>query len=265
MDYSYKDLIQGYHSLGVSHGRVIYVTSDLWQLQKFSIPGKRALLDAHLEALKELLGPEGTIVVPTASMNLCNTDNVFDLQETPSFQRGAFSEHLRRQTDAKRSFHPFISYTALGAQANEITSAVTRHAFGPETPEARMIDMDALAISIGLHPRLTCSTIHNVEQIMGVPYRYTKEFLHPVRRNGDIQTEAFYMFVCYREIDIKRDGNKKLFEGIENDIQLNNTTIGKGIIYSYSLKQFQKCAIAQVAREPYIWCQSPPLLRPYRD
>ena len=45
--------------------------------------GQRALTAAHHDALREVIGPDGTLVVSTATMNLCNTDQVFDPANTP--------------------------------------------------------------------------------------------------------------------------------------------------------------------------------------
>ena len=72
--YTYNDLVTAYRDLGVKSGRVIYVTSDLGRLMAFEKPGKQDVLEAHYEALTELIGSSGTLVVPTASMDICNTD-----------------------------------------------------------------------------------------------------------------------------------------------------------------------------------------------
>ena len=62
--------------------------------------------------------------------------------------------------------------------------------------------------------------IHHIEQLMGVPYRYTKEFNHPVLRNGIIQYEPFYLFVRYLDSEVEIDLDIKfshtLFRGLQN-------------------------------------------------
>src|SRR5262245_48821666 len=118
-DYAYHDLLVAYAELGVSRGRSIFVASDLARLMRFQTPGRQALLDAHFSALIELLGHEGTLFVPTASMDLCNTNLVFDLAATPSREMGAFSEFVRTHKQAVRSFHPFWSIAGIGPAASE--------------------------------------------------------------------------------------------------------------------------------------------------
>ena len=214
MSYSYDDLLEAYKKLGLEGGQVVYVGSSLPYLREFAIPGKTAILDAHYNALMNVLGKEGTIVVFTQSTQLCNTDIAFDLKKTPSIS-GIFSEYIRKKKGAYRSFHPFCSYAAIGKHARKITDDTTRHAYGPETPMARMIDLDTIGISIGLPPRLTCSAIHHIEMSMGVPYRYFKEFVQPVVRNGKIQEELFYLLVWYKGINLKRDRLRKVFQNFD--------------------------------------------------
>lgn len=262
--YTYEDLVEAYRALGVRKGGLVYVTSDVGRLMAFAKPGKQAILQAHLDALLHLLGDGGTLVVPTASLNLCNTDIPFDLDKTPSHQVGLLSEYVRIRPGTRRSFHPFVSYAALGPLADEITQDVARHAYGPETPEARMIERDALSVSIGLYPRYTCSTMHQVEVAMAVPYRYTKEYLHPVKRAGGVAIEPFYQYVWYRESDIERNFGQYVFEDFLKHGEIPSVDVGRGRIYAYSMAAFVKSAVQSFKKDPYIWCIRPPTIRPWR-
>ena len=83
MSYSKDDLLKAYQEIGVDKAKVVYVSGSLPYLREFEKPGT-AVLDAHFNALSELIGPDGTIVVFTQSTNLCNTDTPFDLDNTES-------------------------------------------------------------------------------------------------------------------------------------------------------------------------------------
>ena len=264
MPYSKSDLREAYRAVGVTSGRTVYLTSDLGRLMDFERPGRQAVLDAHLEVLLDLLGSEGTLVASVASMNLCNTDTPFDPAQTPSFRMGAFSEHLRCQPGVSRSFHPFVSYAALGRNAAAITERVARQSFGPETPEARLIEAGALTVSVGLAPNFTCSTVHHVEQCMAVPYRYAKEYLHPVVRGGATVTEAFYQYVWYRDIDLKRDYARKVFARFEAENPVSYQGVGRAGIWGYETAAFWRSATRALAEDIYMWCETPPTIRPYR-
>ncbi len=264
MPYSMQDLVDAYRRVGVERGGLIYVTSDMLRVADFEQPGSRPLMDAHFRALQEVLGPEGTMVVPTRSMQLCNTDQVFDLDKTPSVGIGAFSEYVRMLPGTLRSFHPFNSYAANGPLAAALTQAVSRSAYGMETPEARMIERKALCVLIGTEPSISCSTIHHVEVVMSVPYRYTKEFMHPVVRNGKVVMEPFYMYCWYRNIGVVCDRNRTLFKRFGTDLEIRQEPIGRGFLKSYSIESFFRLSCKVLSKDIYTWCVREPEIRPYR-
>ena len=244
MNYNRDSLKKAYEAVGVSRGRVIMLKPDLRWLGAFEPDSREALLAAHFEVLAELIDfNEGTLIFPTASTSLCNTDTPFDPLETPS-ETGLLSEYLRQRPGAVRSFHPFISYTAIGRQAEYLCRNVSRHAFGPNTPEARALELDALDVSLGTHPRFTCSMVHHVEHLMAVPYRYTKEFHHPVVRDCFTVYEDFYMHVWYRECDLDKDQNVAVFENfVAQGGRLAETELGRGRVYAYSCRDFYERTI----------------------
>ena len=203
-DYNSNDLLTAYSKLGISSGKMIYVGSDMIRLMQYSEPGREATLSAHLEALLELLGPEGTLFVPTASTNLCNTLIPFDPARTPSHDMGVFSEFVRIQKNSYRSFHPFWSVSGIGMRAEELLSDVSRHAYGYGSIWQKFIENDVLSVNIGRHPQYSVTAIHYIETAIGVPYRYTKEFIHPVMRYDVLSNEPFYMSVLYKNCDIMR-------------------------------------------------------------
>jgi aminoglycoside 3-N-acetyltransferase len=265
MAYTYKELIEGYRDVGVAVGRIVYVVSEFWRLREFERPGEQAVAQAHWDALWELLGPKGTLVVSTASTNLIGTDILFDPATTPSKDVGFFSEFVRQQPGARRSLHPFVSYTAVGPMAEAITADVSRHAFGPESPEARLCELDARLVSVGMQPNYSCSTAHHVEQVCGVPFRYIKEFVHPVIRSSQKAREEFYLHVWYRDSGMVKDRYKKLFERLVDKLEIKEATIGRGRIFGYSMADFYREACRIVVQEPYISCKALPSVRTYRS
>ena len=260
--YSYADILAAYKAVGVAPGRTVYLLSAMWQLAGYDA-GQEKLVQAHFDAIRELLGHGGTIAVPTGTNNLCNTSTPFDLERTPGFNHGQLSEYVRLQPGARRSFHPFNSYAAIGVHADEIVAGVSRQSFGPETPEARLLDLDAIQINIGLPPNIN-TTVTHVEQVMAVPYRYTKEFLHPVVRSGEIRTEPFYMFVRRLDVDVERSHCKPLFARFGGRLRIDSAALGRGKIYSYSMRGFFREASRIFAEDIYAWCERPPEQRPFR-
>ena len=258
------NLLACYRDLGVSRGRTVFIASDFGRMLTDPRADRRTVLEAHLTALREIVGAEGTIVVPTATLNLCHTHIVFDPRTTPSHQIGAFSEFVRRQPEARRSFHPFWSLGALGGRARELVEDVSRHAFGMESVWSRLIEADSLSLHIGIQPRLSISVIHHIELVCGVPYRYTKEFMHPVQRGEKVSVEPFYHFVRYLESDIVRDKNRRIFDHFAALGTVSEQPCGRGAIWSFPLADFYETTRRYLARNLYAWCEEEPSLRPYR-
>lgn len=262
-DYRFDDIVEAYRRLGVRRGDTILVAGNLGRLMNYEVADKSAVPRAHFDAIWELLGPDGTIVVPTASTNLCHTEIAFDPETTPSHKMGVFSEFVRKLSDARRSFHPFVSYSAVGRHAEFITANVARQAFGPETPEARLIELDALHLAIGLEPRLTTATNHHLEQVMGVPYRYSRELLHPVKRGDVTQVEPFYLYVWYE--GVARDRNRKLFERYSARHPIPQVSLGRGIASSYRMKSFYEEGVRIFRDDIFVWTAGLPERKRYRE
>lgn len=261
--YTYKNLITAYEKAGVKKDDVIYVTGNFGRPGVYEVQGKEALLQAHFNALIELLGPEGTIVVPTHSFYLCNTSDPFDINNTRS-ERGPFTEYVRKQSGSVRQYHPFASLTAYGGQAKDICGDTTRHAYGLHTPFFRLVERDAMFISVGQKIEKSIALVHHVEFMMGVPYRYTKEFVHPCIVEEEIRQELFYLYVLWRDCDIERDRNKKIIQYFKNSYEIKTTELGRSDIKSLSMKDFFNSTTELLKQDIYSWLDHPPENRPYR-
>lgn len=267
MTYSYESIKDAYAEAGVAVGKTVLVKTDFRWLGPFAEPSRKAVLEAHFRALAELIDlDKGTLVVATASSRLCNTTTPFDPANTSS-ERGVFSEFIRTQKQAVRSHHAFMSHAAIGAKAEYVCKDVSRHAYGLETPKARMLDLDAMYLSVGYEPGMTCSYVHHMEMLMGVPYRYTKEFVHPVvQPDGSISPELFYIYVYYMGLNLKRNRNKKIFKHFEElGFPMKKVPLGQGAVWGYSCRDFCKATASYLKQDIYGWLDEPPEKRPYRE
>ena len=266
MAYNYKDIKEAYKKVGVKKGDVVLLKTDLRYLGKFDHIDQKEMLPAHFNAISDLIDlNEGTLIVSTATPSLFNTDLPFDVNSTPS-EMGVLTEYVRKQKDSVRSFHPFDSWAALGKHANYICRNVSRHAYGYETPKDRMLKLHTMYLNIGPEPRRTSSIVHHAELLMGVPYRYVKEFNHPVVRNGSLFYEHFYCYVWYRECNLVRDKNKKIFKRfLKEGYTINKERLGKSHVYYASMNEIFNSAIKAMKEDIYIWLKEPPQVRPYQS
>ena len=262
--YSERQLEQAYKSLGVEPGKVVYVTGNLGQLGLIKDRRKSDIISSHFKIIVDLLGEKGTLVVPTHSFSIANTDVPFCMSSTPS-ETGPFTEYVRTQEGAVRQYHAFSSSTAIGAFAQQLCNDCARHVYGCQTPFQRMIDADALFVSIGKPASSTVSLVHQAEFLMGVPYRYTKEFEHPVHSNDEIALDIFYLYVTYAGVDIKRDQNRRIFRYFTERYRLNEHLLGLSGIQSFNMKEFMDTTTLLLKDDIYAWLNQPPSKRPYRQ
>lgn len=124
---------------------------------------------ALIEALIDVIGPEGTLVMPAHSPELSDpgrwkhppvpeswcaiirdTMPAYDPARTPTWGLGRVAEMFRSWPGAVRSAHPTWSIAALGARALDI---VRDHpldlSMGERSPLAKLYDLNASALLLG--------------------------------------------------------------------------------------------------------------------
>lgn len=245
-------------------GDNLYVTGNLAYLGVPVYKQKEEILENHYKALRTVIGQDkGTIIVPTHSFSICNTEIAFAPDKTAS-ETGVLTEYIRNKPGSIRQMHPFSSVTAVGKNAQYLCKENSRHVYGPCSPFDRMIELDTKWISIGLAPNITCTSVHHAELMMNVPYRYTKEFVHPILKNGKIKKEPFYLFVTYRDCDIIRNKNVKIFNHFSKNYDLYSEKLESGKLYLYSIADFYKSTIQLMKEDIFAWLEHEPSIKPYR-
>ena len=72
------------------------------------------------------------------------------------------------------------------------------------------------------------------------------------------------MFVCYRNADIKRNLNIKLFNYLrKKKLKINSTKLGEGKIYLYDCNDFVNKSKLYLRDNIYGWLDKIPKKRPY--
>ncbi|EAH8152688.1 AAC(3) family N-acetyltransferase [Campylobacter lari] len=176
---------------------VVFIAGNLANFGRFNSNNKKDLLDLIIESIMQASNEKSTIMTQTMSFQICNTDIPFHRYTWANL--GAFGNYLLNLDGSIRSLHPFASYTAFGKNA-KICNCQIPFAYGLQSPYDNMLKYDnILMISMGMKPNLTCSIVHHAEFNMHVPYRYIKEFNHPIQINDEITYKKFYLHVLYKE------------------------------------------------------------------
>lgn len=162
---TFDSLCTDLRALGVQSGMVMIVHSSLTALGWVSGGPQAVVL-----ALQEVLGLQGTLVMPTHSGDFSDpghweqppvpedwwetirqTMPVFDPDMTPTRGMGRIVECFRSQRDTLRSNHPHLSFAARGPLAEQITgNHGLAYSLGEDSPLARLYELDAWVLLLGV-------------------------------------------------------------------------------------------------------------------
>lgn len=160
-----RDIRDGLAALGLGAGQTVLVHSSLSSFGK--VEGGAATVVA---ALLELLGSQGTLVVPTFSRYLQGGETLWDRENTPS-RMGVISETARTWPGAMRGNHAAHPLAAIGPAAELICRKPHKTGFGPDSPFMTLVEMDARVLLMGVTYN-SCTLFHLLEAQFGVPYRF---------------------------------------------------------------------------------------------
>ena len=248
------------------YGKNIFITCDLKKFGKFNLK-KLDKVKSLYSGLKSNLNQDTTIFAPTPTLNLCNTDVPFDLQNTKSHNASALAEYIRTKKNSIRSMHPFWSVCGIGQNA-KILKNVSRHAYGMGSIWSKFLDYDTTQINFCKHPSKAVTLIHHIETIVGVPYRYTKEFNHPILINNKIQMENYYLSVIYKNADILRKIklNEHFFDELQKKGKLNYLKSDLNFeFWSFKMRDFYNDAINFFNKDIYTYLEFEPKVKPFRE
>ena len=157
-----------------------------------------------------------TILVPTATLNILETNEIFKKSETKSSRMGFFSEFIRLRKNSLRSDHPLWSFAALGYYSKEITKNVPKTCYGRNSIFDRLLEYNSYFICFG-DIKSSLAPIHYIEQIVGAPYRYFKEFKIKSQTKKKIKIDTYYFNAMFQSLKIIKDDNNKIIKILLKD------------------------------------------------
>jgi aminoglycoside 3-N-acetyltransferase len=195
---------------------------------------------AVIQALQDVLTPQGTLIMPAHSGDLSDpvewknppvpeswcdvireTMPAYDPRTTHTRALGRVAEHFRTWPGVLRSDHPALSFCAWGYHAEEITrDHQLDDALGEGSPLARLYDLNGYVLLLGVGYDSNTS-FHLAEY--RIPQRQEIHLGAPILRDGRRS------WVTYRDIKLDSDTFPQLGEAFESKVSILTGKVGSAI------------------------------------
>jgi len=191
-----------------------------------------------IQALQDVLTPEGTLVIPTFSSDISDPsiwenpavpkewwDTVranmphFDPKITPCYYMGAVPELFRTCPGVLRSNHPANSWAAWGARAADVVQQHSlSHSLGLDTPLGTLYHLPGSKILLLGVSFKSCTAFHLAEELSGVI---------DVTESGapGYDTDGKSVWVKFEDLDYGGDDFEEI--GQEMEKETNFVTVGR--------------------------------------
>jgi aminopeptidase-like protein/aminoglycoside N3'-acetyltransferase len=212
-----------------------------------------------LDALRDVIGDEGTILVPTYTFSFCRRE-IFDVNETPTAggpwsTSADFLEMFRTQPGVFRSADPIHSIAGLGPRAEELLADVPNTCFGKGSVFERLLEANAKICMIG--PGLEEATFrHYVEELVGVPFRFRKLFTGHIR-NGDLLRKTGWIYNVRIMADNGFPDGTRLEQKAIDAGTCKSAKLGLGELKSIGCRDYFDLTMKELRADPWLTARGP--------
>lgn len=247
-------------AVGISDGDVVFVHA--W-LEALGIPaGCRSSEDAWamvVDALREVTGATGTIVVPTYTFSFCRGEP-FDVEHTPTCggpwsPSAGFLEWFRQLPGVARSRDPIHSVAVLGARAEELVRDIPETCFGEGSVFHRLRAMGGKIAMLGL-PLEEATFRHHSEEMAGVPFRYRKLFTGRIREDGEERKSGWVYLVRILAKEGAPDGSR-LEAMARREGVCRSAHVGPAELLGVDARAYHALTLRAIALDPWVTARGP--------
>ena len=253
-----KDIEDALVNVGLRKGDIILVHSGVGSFGKLVVFDRNVLLESLINSLKNIVGKEGTIIMPTFTFSFCKNE-AFDVENTKSTV-GALTEYFRKQPGVSRTLHPNHSVAIWGKHKNELLN-IGKGTFDEDSIFGKLHKMGGKIVSFGIPSCNARSFVHYIEYKHGVPYRYMKKFRGKLVVKGKEYEDEFTFY--YRYFFILNSMLKLEKYLLERKI-MREVRIGDGLISSIRSDELFREGYELLNRDIHFFLEdSAPILKLY--
>ena len=246
---SQLDIAEGLRRVGLKAGDIALVHSAMRNFGYIEGGAPTAV-----EALLEVLGPSGTLVVPTFTFaHEAEDDPIIDPREDPS-EMGIISETARLRPDGVRSTAFRHSFAALGRRARVITEVdPSLSSFDLRSSFGVMLALNTQVLLFGM--TYASSTSHHfAEWVCDVPYRRAIPMTVKVRRaDGSLASQPMIDYQPKSEggsyYGSRGPDFNRLGKMLEDRGLVGRTFIGNAAVRRFAMRDLIDLAQGEAARD----------------
>ncbi|OCR98576.1 acetyltransferase [Campylobacter fetus subsp. testudinum] len=228
-----SDFLDALEQIGIKSGDTVCVHTELFTLGKPLLP-KDEFLRVLLECFYEVIGKNGTLIMPTFTYSFCK-NQIYDKLNSRSTM-GVLTEFFRHQNGVVRTNDPIFSFAINGDNKDAFLSD-TKSCFGKNSVYDVLKKMEGKIVLLGTQ-KLGYTFTHYIEEQAEVSYRYFKEFSGKiVDENGKISSKSILYFV--------RDVEKRSILAVEKQVSILKSA------YSFHIESIGGSTITLIEADRY--------------
>lgn len=251
-DIDKNDFKSALKSIGIVKDDVVFMHSDVTVFGKLMCRNRNEFFGGIIDSVKESVGNDGTIIMPTFSYSFCNNE-IFDVEKTRGTV-GALNEFFRKSDDTLRTAQPIFSCSVWGNRKSEFLD-ISLDSFGENSIFDKLYKNNGKLLFLGADFH-ACTYLHYIEQSFHIPYRYVKVFNGTIREKSREYSAKCKFYVRYldKNVILETERLKKylLDKKIMKCVKLGGgyiLTVGAQDLYNEVFKLLEK-DIFYLLKEP---------------
>lgn len=253
--YTRDDLVGAIRAVGIAEGDIVSLQVSLGRLGLPCdvAPNYQALSEFVIEVFLDVLGPQGTLVVPTYSYSL-GRGEVFEVETTHS-AIGEFTEVFRQRPGAIRSRDPMLSSAGIGPASHEVLRTISQSCYGEGSTYHRLHEAGAKICTLGIS--LYWATFrHHIEEMAGVPFRFVKRFTGTVRE-GKKNSQETWSYFAAPDVENCQPNGIMLERMVRAEGLLSIAPVGRGELMAIVSRDYFEFGCLALRDDPWLTAKGP--------